>query len=90
MSEINQSGTAPFSPVDFLAQGCRRLIERCERLEAALSEKSAALKSQPSRKEFDELQARWKRLKAEYDKLAKSKLGRLTLWYWRIKDRRKA
>lgn len=116
MAEIDQNGDDQFSPAAFLAEGCSRLIERCQGLETALSEKRAALKDQTSRKEvafrrlaevraelkdqtgrkevalreLGELRERWARLQAEYDKLAKSKLGRLTLWYWRLKDRRKA
>ena len=95
MAETVQSGENQFSSVAFLAQGCGRLIARCERLEAMLSEKDAALKDQTSRKEdafrrLEEVRTALKVQKAEYDKLAKSKLGRLTLWYWRLKDRRKA
>ena len=137
MAEIAQNGDDQFSPAAFLAEGCCRLIERCQGLETALSENCAALKDQTSRKEvafrrlaevraelkdqterkevaflrleevraelkdetgrkevalraLGELRARCARLQAEYDKLAKSKLGRLTLWYWRRKDRRKA
>ena len=137
MAEIDQNGDDQFSSSAFLAEGCSRLIERCQGLETALSEKCAALKDQTSRKEvafrrleevraelkdqtsrkevafrrlaevraelkdqtsrkdialreLGELRARWARLQADYDKLAKSKLGRLTLWYWRLKDRRKA
>ncbi len=81
---MDAPGDVDFSPVAFLAEGCRRLIERCERLEAVISEKEVALR------ELDQLQKRWRRLKADYDKLSMSKLGRLTLWYWRLKDRRKA
>lgn len=42
------------------------------------------------RAEIKELKEQLRQVRMSYDKLAKSKLGRLTLAYWRHKDRRKA
>lgn len=51
MTETNQAEDVKFSPTAFLAEGCRRLISRCEHLEKTLSEKCAELKDQRSRKD---------------------------------------